>query len=252
MLGHVVTASELTALQRRIDEIMLGTAKINYDNVMMQLDIGGDDYGKLGKQTTGHKGPTLGYRKIQNLEFDPVFLRCVQHPVFREVCARIYGPDASIAVHRAMFMNKPARKGTVLPWHQDAWVPRFDPQPLLTVWTALDSAMVDNGCVQIVPGSHKHGIINPEHGAGFLDQEHIAEYCEGRPMVFIELEAGEVALLHNWTLHRSGVNQTDVSRRGFSANYMDASTKVMGDRHYSVVMGEGALVPEVLEASMGS
>lgn len=123
MLGHVATASEWIALQRRIDEIMLGTAKINYDNVMMQLDIGGDDYGKLGKQTTGHKRATLGYRKIQNLEFDPVFLRYVQHPVFCEVCVRIYGPDASIAVHRAMFMSKPARKGTVLPWHQDAWVP---------------------------------------------------------------------------------------------------------------------------------
>lgn len=61
-----------------------------------------------------------------------------------------------------MFMNKPAGKGTALPWHQDRWQ-HLDIDPLLTVYTALDPATAANGCVKVVPKSHKLGILNPDH-----------------------------------------------------------------------------------------
>jgi len=248
-LGQVVSNDEMEALRTRIDDIMLGDAKIDYDRILMQLDAGGE-YGNLGAQSKGHKGSTLEYRKIQDLEFDPLFLRYMQLPIFEDICRRVYG-DKPIGCFRAMFMNKPANKGTLLPWHQDAWS-YLDRQPEITLWTALDAATVENGCVQIIPGSHKLDRINPEHSSGFLTEQQAAEHCPEDKIVHLELKQGEVALLHNWVLHCSDVNRTDAPRRGFSVCYMDGDTQHIGQgqaANYTTIFGEGALTPEKLEVA---
>ncbi|SVB99905.1 uncharacterized protein METZ01_LOCUS252759, partial [marine metagenome] len=114
--------------------------------------------------------------------------------------------------------------------------------PQITVWTALDPATQDNGCVQIVPGSHKE-LLNPEHGSGFLTDEMAAEIVARSDTEYLEMGAGEVVLLHNWMLHSSDVNRTQQSRRAFSVCYMDAATVADNDTTYPVVFGEGALTP---------
>ena len=240
-LGRVVPVAEIEALGQRIDEIMLGRAAIDYDQIMMQLDrVAGDDSGP-GPQSKGHKGATLAYRKIQELELDPFFLAYLQHPLFGDICAKIHGSERPMACFRAMFMNKPAGKGTHLVWHQDRWSD-LDRDPLITVWTALDPATLDNGCVQIVPGSHR-ALVNPDHPSGFLSAEQAAELLAKTQPVPLELEAGEVVLLHNWLLHSSDVNHTGTPRRAFSVCYMDAATVSSRGAIYPVVFGEGAISP---------
>ncbi len=245
-LGKLVSDAELRALQQRIDDIMLGKAQVNYDRMMMQLDGGTGKYEDAGVQSAGFKGATLAYRKIQQLEFDPLFLEYMQRPIFRELCARVYGAATPIAAFRAMFMNKPAHKGTFLPWHQDRWV-HLDRDPLITVWTALDPATIANGCVQIIPGSHRSGVINPSHGSGFLTPEQAQQHAPREKIVYLELQAGEVALLHNYLLHSSDVNTTDIPRRAFSVCYMDARTVSSGSERYTTIFGEGALSVEDLQ-----
>ncbi len=246
-LGQLLSEVDLQAAQQRIDEIMLGKARLNYDRMLMQLDSESGKYEDAGVQSKGFKGATLNYRKIQDLEFDSFFLAYVQRPIFRELCARVYGADAPVAAFRAMFMNKPARKGTWLPWHQDRWV-YLDHDPLITVWTALDPATVANGCVQVIPGSHKSGLINPSHPSGFLTTEQAQQHAPPENAVDLELKAGEVALLHNYLLHASGVNNTDISRRAFSVCYMDAHTVASNGEKFTVVFGPDALQVEDLEA----
>jgi ectoine hydroxylase-related dioxygenase (phytanoyl-CoA dioxygenase family) len=168
------------------------------------------------------------------LEFDPLFLAYMQRPIFREICAHVYGADTPIAAFRAMFMNKPARKGTFLPWHQDRWT-HLDRDPLITVWTALDPATIGNGCVQVIPGSHRQGLINPSHPSGFLTQEQAAQHAPPEKVVYLELAAGECALLHNYLLHASDVNRTDISRRAFSVCYMDARTVTKNGEKYTTI-----------------
>jgi len=235
-LGSVVTDSELAALRQRIDDIMLGTAPVNYDKLYMQLDSESGAYESLEYGGNGWKGPTLKYRKIQDLEADPLFLKLMEKPLFREICDRVYGVDSPISCFRAMFMNKPAMSGTLLPWHQDAWTD-LDRQPLITLWTALDPATVSNGCVQVVPGTHKLGRVNPEHGSGFLNADQIAEYCKEEASEYVELEAGESVLLHNWLMHRSDVNRTNIPRRAFSVCYMDANTVSAGGSKFTKLFG---------------
>jgi len=240
-LGSPLDDNELRALQQRIDDIMLGRAQLDYERLMMQLDTKTGDYSDMAAQTNGFKGASLDYRKMQGLEYDSLFLTYLQHPLFQEICGRVYGEDNAIACSRAMFMNKPARRGTILPWHQDGganW--EMDRHPLVTIWTALDAATIENGCVQVVPGSHCLGLLSEAGHTITPEQEN--EYCAPEKIVYLELEAGEAVLLHNWLLHRSDVNKTDAPRRAFSVCYMDARTrKTDGQPAGNTVFGEGAL-----------
>jgi phytanoyl-CoA hydroxylase len=249
ILGKLLSADELRALQQRIDEIMLGNAHVPYDKMLMQLDSKTGNYDDVGEQTKGFKGATLNYRKIQDLEFDPLFLRYTQKPIFRDICTRLLGPEADVSVFRAMFMNKPAGRGTWLPWHQDRWN-FLNRDPEITVWTALDPATVENGCLQIVPGSHHWGILNPEHHSAHLTDVQAAQHVPPDKIVWLKLQAGEVALLHNWLLHASDVNRSKQTRRAFSVCYMDAGTHTADGKHFPVVFGEGALEPAELAGSV--
>lgn len=233
-LGKLLSDVQLNQLQERINQIMLGTAKIDYSRLMMQLDSDSGKYEDAGIQSAGHKGATLNYRKIQELEHDPLFLQYLQREIFQEACARIYGHGVPIASFRAMFMNKPAEKGTFLPWHQDRWT-ALDRDPLLTVWTALDPATIANGCVQVIPGSHRRGLLNPEHPSGFLTPEQAKKWCTPDRVVYVELEPGEAVLLHNWLLHASDINKTSIPRRAFSVCYMDARTVDSEKREFTSV-----------------
>jgi phytanoyl-CoA hydroxylase len=223
-LGPVLDATDLTALQERIDAIMLGTAEVDYSNMLMQLDSDSGVYGEMPAQTVGFKHATLNYRKIQGLEFDSLFGDYLRRPLFHEICAHVYGAHCAISCSRAMFMNKPAGKGTILPWHQDGgsgW--HMDRDPVVTVWTALDAATIANGCVQVVPGSHKLGLLS--EGGHTITPKQEELYCPEEKIVYLELEPGESVLLHNWLLHRSDVNKTETPRRAFSVCYMDARTR---------------------------
>jgi hypothetical protein len=235
-LGRVLSDDDLATLQTRIDDIMLGRAALDYDRLLMQLDSADGKYENAGVQSLGFKGATLAYRKIQELEHDPVFRAYMEHALFEEICDRVYGSEISIASFRAMFMNKPARQGTLLPWHQDRWS-YLDRDPLITVWTALDPATVANGCVQVIPGSHTYGLINPSHTSGFLTEEQAAEFAPAAKVTYLEMKAGEAVLLHNWLLHRSDTNATDIPRRAFSVCYMDARTKAGNSETFTPLFG---------------
>ncbi len=251
-LGKLLSDEDLSALQEEIDAIMIGSANLNYDKLTMQLDSLTGKTKDTGAHTHGSKGSTLNYRKIQQLEYDPVFLEYLQRPIFREACNYIYGADQPIAIFRAMFMNKPAGRGTWLPWHQDRW-PVLDRDPQLTIWTALDPSTKENGCLQIVPGSHRKGLINQESGAGFLTEEQMEEHCQPNDIVSLEMKAGEVTLLHNHLLHASDINKSSQSRRAFSVCYMDAATKDERDGiTYPIAFGEGALTSDSVLMAMAN
>ena len=234
--------SELEALQSRIDSIMLGEARVPYDKLMMQLDSSSGSYDDVGAQTLGFKGPTLRYRKIQNLEHDGVIMEYVRKSIFEDACRKIYG-DAPIASFRTMFFNKPSRHdddkagGTPLPWHQDRWE-FLDRDPILNVYLALDPATPESGCVKIVPRSHLGGIVNPSHHSSFLTAEQAERHAPPAQIMDVTLREGEVLLMHNWVIHSSGTNVTERPRRALSINYMDARSKLDTSRFETFQGGE--------------
>ena len=122
---------------------------------------------------------------------------------------------------------------------------RIDTNPIVTVWTALDDATTATGCMQIVPGSNKHGIINERH---FLPAEQEPQYTPPEAVIDLEAEAGEAILLHNFLLHRSGPNSTASARRAFSVTYMDSKTRSRETgQTFPMVFGTQALDPATVD-----
>jgi ectoine hydroxylase-related dioxygenase (phytanoyl-CoA dioxygenase family) len=142
-----------------------------------------------------------------------------------------------------MFMNKPAKRGTHLTWHQDVFRD-LDGNPTVTIWMAMDRATTENGCVKIIPGSHR-SLLDPESRKAFLPDEKVEPYLKQSGFLTLEAGAGEGFLLHNWMIHGSEINKTDHPRRAFSVCFMDAATKSDKGQEFSIIFGEGALEPDL-------
>jgi ectoine hydroxylase-related dioxygenase (phytanoyl-CoA dioxygenase family) len=234
-LGQVLDADAVARLTQRADDLAHG--RVVNDRVQMQMDTGGA-YEDLPEAVESFgAGGTRMYRKIQGLETDDEFIGLIRSPRFFEVCARIYGPHVPLSIFRAMIMNKPAGQGTVLPWHQDGGdVWGLDREPLVTIWVALDPATTANGCMEAVRGSHRLGLLS-DHGSTLSDED-AAVHCPPERVVSLEVPAGHAVLLHNWLIHRSGVNPSPVPRRAVTICYVDGRTRTVhtGD-HLPLVSG---------------
>ena len=82
-LGVVLTEAEIDQLCQRIDQIMWGT--IGYPGMRMQLCPSALGSEKMSRFSPQHKGSSLKYRKIEQLEMDPLFLQYIQHLLFRDI-----------------------------------------------------------------------------------------------------------------------------------------------------------------------
>lgn len=233
-LGRLVDADELQRLRARVDDLALG--QVVNPQVQVQLDTGGR-YEDLPDVTAQPADGSLLYRKVQGLETDELFRSVLRSPVLAEVAAHHYGPHTSASLFRAMVMNKPAAQGTVLPWHQDGgdvWA--LDRDPLITIWMALDDATAANGCVEVIPGSHRLGLVSAQ-GSTLSDQD-AQRHCAEDQVLPLEVPAGHAVLMHNWLIHRSGVNPTPVPRRAFTACYLDSRTRnILTGQHFPLILG---------------
>ena len=177
---------------------------------------------------TAHELAALGAhvaiagRKIEKLELDPLFRELVNHPTIARIANRVIGPE--VVIYRALIMSKLAQGGTKLPWHQDGgkfW--GIDREPNLQVWTALDDAPIESGCVEVFPKSHLRGLVTPL--GGVVPDNHVADRTPETSALPVPAKAGESILIHNHCWHRSGTNTTGKPRRAFTVCYMDAATR---------------------------
>lgn len=240
-LGQVLSSEALEALKQRADALALG--EVYEPAVQMQLDTGGA-YEALPEAVGRFEEGTLRYRKIQGLEHDPLFAQLIDQPVFKTVCAAMYGAHAAVSIFRAMVMNKPAGHGTMLPWHQDGgavWA--LDRDPLVTLWVALDDANAANGCMDAIRGSHRLGLLSTQGST--LSEEAVRTHCLPELTVPLEVKAGHALLMHNWLIHRSGINTSPTPRRAFTMCCMDARTRnLLTGAHFPVVYGAQHSAPD--------
>ncbi len=221
-LGRVLSAEGAARLGSRADELMLGTRTI--PGLFFQHDSPTGRYEDLefGK---GWVGPSRAYRKLEKLERDPLFGAWVENPLFGRIARAMIGAD--VALYRTVLWNKRAEGGMDLPWHQDDG--RFwglDRSPLLQIWTALDDAPIDAGCVEVVPGTHHAGLATPQGGT-IPDAVYAAAASASQSAQPLQLpvRAGEALLIHNHVWHRSGRNHTKQPRRALGISYVSAATR---------------------------
>jgi ectoine hydroxylase-related dioxygenase (phytanoyl-CoA dioxygenase family) len=108
------------------------------------------------------------------------------------------------------------------PWHQDDGYTPVIPSPYLTLWLALNDATVENGCVSVLPGSHKRGLVPHEKTPIGLSCHSLADPDQGIP---VPVSVGSIAVFYSLTMHKSGVNRSTGPRKAYIIQYSKAGLK---------------------------
>lgn len=135
-----------------------------------------------------------------------------------------------IAIHSVKLVAKLPRSDDVCHWHQDEAFYRKpdDPstfsQTRMSVWIPLQDSDERNGCLWVVPGSHRWGLEPYEmvdHGT--CRRKINREQYASEHAVPVPVPAGSAVLFSGWTWHHSGSNATDRVRRAFIVSYQEAT-----------------------------
>lgn len=163
------------------------------------------------------------YLALHNIhKLSPVMMRYVKHPGIAGVLARLIGPNVK-CMQAMLFIKPPTLPGQA--WHQDEYyIPTRD-RSLTGGWIALDPATVENGCLWVVPGSHRTGYLHPMAKHGNTEEWDFADMAQGVPedkAVPVEVTAGAVVFFNGYLLHSSRKNRSPIYRRVLVNHYMNA------------------------------
>jgi hypothetical protein len=148
-----------------------------------------------------------------------------RHPGIVEVLTQIIGPNVKM-MQSMLFINGPGKPGQA--WHQDeGHIPTRD-RSLTGVWIALDDASVDNGCMWVIPGSHRPGVLYPvrhHHDRRFDPTPEAHGFDHEDHAVPVEVPAGGVVFFNGYLLHRSLPNERPGGhRRALVNHYMSCES----------------------------
>ncbi len=132
--------------------------------------------------------------------------------------AQLLDSDAPVCHFHSKLMQKEPKVGGAWEWHQDYgyWYKNqfMFPGQLISVMVALTPANKQNGCLQVIKGTHKlgrlnHGFAGEQVGADMVMVNNALKTME---LVYCELEAGDALFFHPNLLHRSEANLSDYPR----------------------------------------
>ncbi len=160
------------------------------------------------------------------LPHDPSFVRFACNDDILDMVAQIIGPD--IALWNSSFFAKPARVGSQTPWHQDGEYWPMRPLATCTVWIAVDESTIENGCLRVIPGSHKEKrlrkhLTNDAPGLALHQELPPSEIHQDEAQDLI-LKAGQISLHDVFLVHGSEPNCSANSRRGMTLRFMPTSS----------------------------
>jgi len=166
------------------------------------------------------------------LHRDPAFRAVATHPRLIAIVQELLGPNLDI--YADGLFAKPAHDGSVVPPHQDMYYWSFEPYNMLTAWIALEDATRENGCMTVIPASHKLGLLEHEQtdvpgNTWMLTQEALCKLGDEIP---VELSKGSVGFHHCLTYHRSEPNRSPRSRRAYTVIFMTGEARWTGTGEY--------------------
>jgi ectoine hydroxylase-related dioxygenase (phytanoyl-CoA dioxygenase family) len=158
-----------------------------------------------------------------------VMEKYVRHPKICGILSQITAAhlpywDGSVKCMQSMvFVKPPNFQGQA--WHQDEiYIPTRD-RSLIGAWIAIDDATLENGCLWVIPGSHRQGYLYPQHDHGNPDEFDFAQESFGfdeSQETPVEVKAGTLVFFNGYLLHRSRKNRSNIYRRVLVNHYCNA------------------------------
>lgn len=165
-------------------------------------------------------------------KISPTIRAYLSHPAVVSILTRIVSPNLK-CMQSMLFVKGPGKSGQS--WHQDEYyIPTRD-RSLVGAWIAIDDATVDNGCLWIIPGSHKPGymyrrVANHSTEYADVDTVDVSGYAK-EEIIPVEVKSGSVVFFNGYTLHSSLQNKTtDCFRMALVNHYMSAESMLPWDQ----------------------
>jgi ectoine hydroxylase-related dioxygenase (phytanoyl-CoA dioxygenase family) len=171
----------------------------------------------LEQVEVGKEGVYVGMAVASSL-----FKKAAAHPVLVGVLKEIIGDDVVFLSDKLVFKNAAADFGS--PWHQD--YPYWKGSHKISVWIALDDATPDNGCLKVVPGSHRRGSSHhggdSSDGLGFINRLEERDIA-GLQVADLSAKRGDAIIFHDLLYHASHPNTTGADRWALISTYKDGT-----------------------------
>jgi ectoine hydroxylase-related dioxygenase (phytanoyl-CoA dioxygenase family) len=176
-------------------------------------------------------------REGQNLDTphfrEPELLPFLLNEKVYEIVEPLIGPD--IGLFSSHFINKEPGKGKKTPWHEDSgyWSGRFDQfDQLVTIWLALDHSDLENGCMEVIPGTHlqDHFEYEPCPVEENIFNSRVTNIDESSS-VACELKRGEFSLHDSRIVHGAQPNTSDRRRCGYTMRYFSQNMKFVTEEN---------------------
>ena len=154
------------------------------------------------------------------------FLDLARDPELVELVADAIGPD--VILWGCQVFCKPGGDGLETPWHQDGHYWPIRPLATCTAWIALDPSTRANGCLRVIPGSHRdrrllHHLREDRDDVVLTARVDDPAFDETRA-VDIELEPGQMSLHDVYMIHGAAPNRSTQRRAGVAIRYMPGSS----------------------------
>jgi len=168
----------------------------------------------LGGRITRLDGPHLYFRWAWELSTHPHILDCME---------QLIGPNILLKSTRLFY--KFGQSASFVGWHQDGLTEELKDACVPAIWLGLTPATAENGCLRVVPRSHRLGLVphaDVPNADNLTTQGATAQVPIQMPHDVV-MRAGEMSLHHPLMLHASNPNRSAEARIGFSATYSTPS-----------------------------
>lgn len=159
------------------------------------------------------------------------FLALAQDPEILDLVEQVIGPD--IILWGCHVFCKPAGTGYETPWHQDGHYWPIRPLATCTVWVALEESVIENGCLRVIPGSHKGQHLHPHLHEDREDLTLNQRMAEGSfnesDAVDLQLQPGQMSMHDVYMIHGAAANTSGKRRTGVALRYMPGTSQLVRD-----------------------
>jgi hypothetical protein len=158
---------------------------------------------------------------------DPFWVRLISDPRLLDVAAQFIGDN--IALFASHYISKPAYDGQAVLWHQDGSYWPLEPMEVVTLWLAVDDATPENGCMRVIPGTHRLTLKDLQESKDIpnvLNSQIPPEFVEEDKAVDIVLTKGSVSVHHPNLIHGSNPNTSPNRRCGLTIRYIPTHTQI--------------------------
>jgi len=212
--GYVIPRFSLppgmvTDLQTTLDALIQANPDVRPEK-LVSAHIEGQRQGKNGDGVAGSRA----------------FLDLAMYPPLVNMVSQVIGND--VALWGCQVFCKPAEHGFETPWHQDGQYWPMRPLATCTVWIAIESSLKTNGCLRVIPSSHRNQVLHPhlheDRTDLVLNQRAADGTFDEADAVDLELQPGQMSLHDVYMIHGAKANTSGLRRSGVAIRYMPTTS----------------------------